>query len=203
MVYSRRVLRKGFTMTTTPFLTVGQPVGQIEGIAKVTGTARYTADVQVPGMIWGRLLRSPYPHARIVSIDTSKAKALPGVRAVITAADIPSTLYGRRMRDMPVLAQDKVRFIGEKVAAVAADTAAIAEAAIDLIDVQYEELPGLFDPLEAMKPDAVRIHPRVSEYLNFQEPVSDLPNVYNVFVREKGDIEQGFKEYSPAPLNAA
>ncbi len=181
-------------MTTTPFLTVGQPVGQIEGIAKVTGTARYTADVQVPGMIWGRLLRSPYPHARIVSIDTAKAKALPGVHAVITAEDIPSTLYGRRMRDMPVLAQDKVRFIGEKVAAVAADTAAIAEAAIDLIDVQYEELPGLFDPLEAMKPDAVRIHPRVSEYLNFQEPVSDLPNVYNVFVREKGDIEQGFKE---------
>src|SRR3954470_19684454 len=102
-------------------VTVGQPVGRVEGEAKVTGAAHYAADVILPGMLWGRTLRSPVPHARIARIDTTRAKQVPGVHAVITAADLPDRLWGRWLKDMPVLAKDRVRFIGEKVAAVAAD----------------------------------------------------------------------------------
>lgn len=180
--------------TNAPFAAVGKPSVQIEGVNKVTGKAVYTGDVQLPRLIWGKLLRSPYAHARIVSIDTSKAKALPGVRSVITANDIPPTLYGRRMRDMPVLARDKVRFIGERVAAVAADSDAIAEEALNLIEVEYEDLGGVFDPLEAMKDSAPRIHGSVAEYLNHAEPVPDIPNVYAVMVRDKGNLEEGFRQ---------
>lgn len=180
--------------TNAPYTSVGKPVGQIEGVAKVTGKAVYTGDVQLPRLIWGKLLRSPYAHARIVRIDSSKAKALPGVRAVITGQDIPPTLYGRRMRDMPVLAREKVRFIGERVAAVAADTAAIAEEALNLIDVTYEQLPGVFDPIEAMKETAPRIHGSVAEYFNHAEPVPDLPNTYAVMVRDKGNLDEGFRQ---------
>src|SRR5258705_12499304 len=99
---------------------VGQPVGKLEGLGKVSGQARYSGDVAVPGLVWGKALRSPLPHARIVRIDTARAKALPGVLAVLTAQDLPNTLVGRRMFDMPMLARDRVRFLGEKVAVVAA-----------------------------------------------------------------------------------
>src|SRR5205807_1787923 len=106
-----------------------------------------------PGQLWGATLRSPHPHARIASIDTSMATVLPGVLAVLTGADLaPEYLVGRAMRDMPVLARDVVRLAGEKVVAVAADTRETAEAALELIDVQYEELPAVFDPREAMEP---------------------------------------------------
>jgi CO/xanthine dehydrogenase Mo-binding subunit len=98
-------------------LNIGRPVGHVEGVGKVTGGARYTADIALPDVIWGRCLRSPYPHARIRSIDVSRAQALPGVRAVITAADLPDRLIGRRILDMPVLARDRVRFAGEIVPA--------------------------------------------------------------------------------------
>src|SRR5205085_586744 len=103
---------------------------RIDGPDKVTGAATYAADLTRPGMLWGKVLRSPFPHARIVSIDTTKACALPGVRAVLTGADIPAEVrVGRNMRDMPVLARDKVRFVGEKVVAVAAESQALAERA--------------------------------------------------------------------------
>src|SRR3712207_1543639 len=96
---------------------------RIDGFDKVTGAATYAADITRPAMLWGKILRSPYPHARIISIDTSAAKALPGVHAVLTGADLPEDyLIGRAMRDMPVLARDVVRFVGEKVAAVAAES---------------------------------------------------------------------------------
>ena len=131
---------------------------RIDGIEKVTGAARYAADVSRPGMLWAKVLRSPLPHARIVAIDTTRALALPGVHAVLTAADLPDCRVGRSMRDMPVLARDKVRFVGEKVAAVAAERREIAEQALDLIEVEYEELPAVFDPLEAMRPGAPLIH---------------------------------------------
>ena len=100
---------------------VGRPVKRVDGVAKVTGRARYSGDFDVPGAVVGRCLRSPHPSARIVSIDTRQAKALPGVRAVLTGADVPDVRYGRLCRDYPVLAQGVVRFVGEKVAAVAAD----------------------------------------------------------------------------------
>src|SRR5207253_10221527 len=99
---------------------VGKPIGRLDGIEKVSGEARYSADVTLPGLVWGKTLRSPLPHARIVRVDTSKAQACPGVLAVLTARDLPDALVGRRMFDMPLLARDLVRFIGEKVAVVAA-----------------------------------------------------------------------------------
>src|SRR5262245_653689 len=108
---------------------------RIDGVEKVSGEARYAADIVRPGMLHARILRSPLPHARIVSIDTSRASALAGVRAVLTGRDLPDYLIGRSMRDMPILARDKVRFVGEKVAAVAADTVEIADEAIGLIDI--------------------------------------------------------------------
>ena len=107
--------------------SVGQPVAHVEGPDKVTGRARYTADIALPGMLWGKCLRSPFPHARIRSIDVSQAAALPGVQAVLTGADLPERRLGRFFLDLPVLARDVVRFVGEKVVAVAAESADIAE----------------------------------------------------------------------------
>ena len=105
----------------TTFNVIGQPADRVDGPQKVTGEAQYTADIQLPGTLWGKILRSPYPFAEIVSIDASEAKALPGVHAVLTGSDVQGVLYGRRLRDVPALAQDVVRFIGEPVAAVAAE----------------------------------------------------------------------------------
>ena len=107
--------------------TIGQPVGRAEGPEKVTGAVKYPADVNPPGTLTGKCLRSPYPHARIKSIDVSAARQVPGVHAVLTGYDIPDRLVGRMLRDMPALARDVVRFVGQKVAAVAAEDAEIAE----------------------------------------------------------------------------
>ena len=109
------------------FSSIGKSAPKIEGLQKVSGTALYTADNLIPGTIWGKVLRSPYAHARIVRVDASRVKSWPGVMAVITAADIPDLLTGRRLRDMPMLARDRARFIGEKVAVVAAEDRNIAE----------------------------------------------------------------------------
>ena len=126
---------------------IGQPLGRIEGPAKVTGEAKYTADVLLPGMIWGKVLRSPLPHAKIVSIDTQEAEQMPGILAVLTAKDLPDLLTGRLVYDMPVLAIDRVRFIGEKVAVVAAEDPDMAEDALASIDVEYEEMPAVSTPM--------------------------------------------------------
>ena len=131
---------------------------RVDGPDKVTGRARYAGDLTRPGMLWGKVLRSPLPHARIVAVDTRAAQALPGVLAVLTGEDLPDVRVGRSVRDMPVLARGKVRFIGEKVAAVAAATEEIAEAAVGLIHVAYEELPAVFDPLAAIRLGAPLVH---------------------------------------------
>ncbi|MEA2640569.1 MAG: hypothetical protein QOF51_1963 [Chloroflexota bacterium] len=152
---------------------------RIDGVDKVTGSATYAADITRPGQLVGKILRSPYPHARIVSIDTSRAKALPGVHAVLIGQDLsPDFLVGRSMRDMPVLARDKVRFVGEKVAAVAAETAEIADEALGLIEVEYEELPAVFDPLEAIEPGAPLLHDPdwVRAHKTPTQRVADYPN---------------------------
>ena len=125
---------------------IGKPIGRVDGIEKVSGAACYSGDVSVPGLIWGKALRSPLPHARIARIDVTRARALPGVLAVLTAKDLPRILVGRRMFDMPLLARDRVRFIGEKVAVVAAADPDVAEEAATLIDVEYEDLPAVIDP---------------------------------------------------------
>ena len=138
----------------TTFATIGRPVTRQEGPDKVSGTFLYSADVNLPGMLWGKVLRSPYPHARIVSIDVSEAEAMPGVRAIITGKDTAGMRVGRMVRDVPLLAEDIVRFVGEKVAAVAADDPDTAEEALLLIDVEYEPLPAVFDPVEAMDPSS-------------------------------------------------
>src|SRR5262245_7592449 len=143
---------------------VGKPIGRVEGPAKVTGAATYSADIQLPSMIWGKALRSPLPHARIVRIDTSAAERLHGVLAVLTAKDLPDLLIGRRVYDMPVLAKDRVRFVGEKVAMVAVEDPDLADEALAHIEVEYEELPAVFDAQEAMKPDAPVLHPQYRIY---------------------------------------
>ena len=179
-------------MTTTR--AIGQSVVRGEGPDKVTGKSVYAADVTLPGMLRGKALRSPFPHARIVSIDTEQAKAVPGVHAVITAADLPGSLVGRRLRDLPVLARDVVRFVGEKVAAVAAETQEAVEEALLLIDVEYEELPAVFDAHAAMEPNAPTLHPDMSGYEGLPQPESGLNNVFAHITWGQGDVEQGFAE---------
>jgi carbon-monoxide dehydrogenase large subunit len=132
------------------FRYVGKPVLRGESIDKVTGRWVYGADLALPGMLHAKVLRSPYPHARIVSVDPRRARELTGVRAVVTGADVPY-LFGSALRDEPFLARGKVRYAGEPVAAVAAISEEIAREAIDLIEVEYEELPGVFDPLMAIR----------------------------------------------------
>ena len=177
------------------YTVVGKPLGRLEGPAKVTGAATFTADVILPEMIWGKVLRSPLPHARIVSIDTSQAEKMPGVLAVLTARDLPDILTGRLVYDTPVLARDQVRFIGEKVAVVAAEDPDVAEDALALIEVEYQELPAVFDAEEAMKPDAPLLHPDYRSYPHAPEKFfSDLPNVHSHVTWQVGDIEEGFAQ---------
>ena len=174
------------------YQTIGQPVGRAEGPEKVTGAAVYPADVNLPGTLVGKCLRSPYPHARIKRIDASAARRVPGVRVVLTGFDIPDLLVGRMLRDMPALARDVVRFVGQKVAAVAAEDADIAEGALNLIEVEYEELPAVLDPLEAMRPDAPVLHPNFMSYAGRVAGPQEHPNVTAHAVWKQGDVEEGF-----------
>ena len=173
---------------------VGQPIPRTDNIGKVTGETRYTSDVLLPGTLWAKTLRSPYSHARILRIDTSRAETAPGVRAVITGKDARGILYGRRYQDISVLAQDKVRFLGERVAAIAADTLEQAEHALDLIQVDYEELPAVFDPLAAAKPDAPIIHPNLHTYKGLPKPIDGPTNVFVHELFTRGDVAEGFAQ---------
>ena len=176
------------------FADVGNSLVRLDGNAKVAGETRYTADLSLPGMIWGKVLRSPFPHARIVKIDTSRAESHPGVLAILTAKNIPDVLVGRSLHDTPILARDRVRFIGEKVAAVAAEDFLVAEEVAALIDVEYEELPAVFDPLAAMKDDAPILHENMASYVNLPQRVSDIPNVHSHIQWRLGNCDQGFAE---------
>ena len=175
-------------------LTIGRPAGQIEGPEKVTGRARYTADITLPRMLCGRCLRSPFPHARIVAIDVSRARALPGVHAVVTGADLPERLIGRRILDMPVLARGRVRFVGEKVVAVAAESPEIADEALLLIDVEYDEMPAVYDPVEAMREDAPRVHDDPAAYVGAHLPIPSVPNLLSQVFYRQGEIDAGFAQ---------
>lgn len=175
---------------------IGARVGRVEGAEKVSGQALYAADVMMPNALWGKILRSPYAHARIVSIDVSKAWSVAGVKAVVTGKDSPNHYVGKSIRDIPVLCWDKVRYIGDKVAAVAAETLDAAEEAMGLIEVQYEELPAVFDPLKAMELGAPILHDDASAYDGAPKDimVKDIPNLCNRLIWKKGDIDQGFRE---------
>ena len=137
---------------------VGAPVARKDAFEKATGAAKYASDLFPDDFLWVAVLRSKYPHARILRIDTSKALAHPNVVAVFTHKDVPVNRYGVFKKDRPVLCDDKVRYIGDPVALVAAETREDALEAMKLIEVEYEPLPAVTDPLEAMKPDAPKVH---------------------------------------------
>ena len=174
--------------------TVGAPTPRADGVDKVTGAAQYASDVQLPGTLWAKTLRSPYSYAKIAAIDTSAAKALAGVHVVLTGADLGGAAYGRKIVDVPVLARDVVRFIGEQVAAVVADDEDIAQQALDLIDVDYEEMAPLLSPREAMAQGAVLLHPGVVDYEGLPAPLEAPTNVVHFTTWGKGDVEAGFAE---------
>src|SRR3954454_16344968 len=152
------------TAMAGPSSLIGAPVPRLEGPAKVTGQSLYTADVSLPGTLWAKVLRSHHPHARIVQIDAAPAWQVPGVRAVVTGQDIPGHFVGKTMRDMPVLCWERVRFVGDRVAAVAAETAEAAETPLAAIRVTSAELARVFDPLEAIQPEAPLLIAGVRDY---------------------------------------
>ncbi len=173
---------------------VGTSVQRVDVLEKVTGAAIYTDDIQFGnGLLYARVKRSPHPHALIKTIDVSKAKALPGVKAVVTGADFPERL-GLYLKDKCIFAADRVRFIGEAVAAVAAVSEEIAEQALDLIEVEYEVLPAVFDPIFGASPEAPLLHPDLGNYErpNFIFPEAGT-NISNHFKVRKGDTEEAFK----------
>ncbi len=175
-------------------ITVGQSITRVDAVEKLTGRWVYGADHRVPGMLYGKAVRSPHPHARILNIDVSQAWQIPGVRAVITGKDVPY-LHGSAIRDEPFLAQERVRYAGEPVAAVAATSEESAEEAVERIQVEYEELPAIFEPLEAMRPGAMLVHEALGSYE--YEPIF-LPypgtNIAHHAKIRRGDMGQGFRE---------
>jgi CO/xanthine dehydrogenase Mo-binding subunit len=166
---------------------------RIEGHDKVSGQQKYTADMSHPDMLWAAFATSPVAHAKIVSIDTTAAKAVPGVIAVLTSADLPpGKRSGRMLYDLPVLAYEKVVYIGDRVAAVAAETREAAEAAARLVEVEYEELPALLDVRAALAPDAPVIHPDRDSYFYAGKtpPLRPHPNTQGStrIVKGSGDL---------------
>lgn len=168
------------------FQWIGKPVPRKDALIKATGSAKFTNDISLPNMLHGRILRSPYPHARILNINTDKARRLKGVKAVTTGQDTPGEKYGvfPDSRDQYLLAMEKVRYIGDEVAAVAAIDEEIAQEALDLIEVDYEPLAPVFDPLEALKEGAPVIHEHATN------------NVSSEVLIEFGNIEKGFLDSS-------
>jgi len=137
---------------------IGKSLPKLDTTDKVLGKAAYTDDIEYPGMLYAKLLRSKHPHAKIVSLDILRAEGLPGVKAIITAKDVPFNAHGYNFKDQVVFAQDKVRYLGDPIVAVAAETEEIAEEALERIDVKYEVLPAVFDPREALRSDTVKVH---------------------------------------------
>ena len=176
------------------FTTIGRTVNRAEGPDKVTGSSEYAADVKRPGMLWGKVLRSPFPHAKILNIDVSRARNLPGVHLVITGADLPDARVGRFLRDIPILANGKVLFAGEKVVAVAADTPELADEALLLVDVEYEPVEAVFDSIDAMLDSAPVLHENMASYVGLPQPVSRINNVFAHNSWSKGEIIDGFDQ---------
>jgi CO/xanthine dehydrogenase Mo-binding subunit len=179
---------------------VGKSVQRVDGKEKVTGSGVFTVDFELPHMLYGKIHRSRYPHAEIKKISIEKALEVPGVRAIITGEDVPKGLRGRGLLDTPILAQGKVRYIGEPIAAVAADTSEAAEEAAGLIEVDYKILPAEFDPEDALQANPkVVIHPNIGSYKRLKaqiyKSISDpsRPNVSNHYRIIHGDIEEGFR----------
>ena len=166
---------------------IGQSVPRVDAISKVKGEAVFASDMVMPGQVYMKMLMSHRPHAIVRRVDTSKAETLPGVLMVLTARDVPCNEFGYYSYDQPVLCgvsekpfTDRVRFVGDRVAAVVAETEAIAAKARDLIEVEYEDLPVVCDVEEAMQPEAPILHPDLGS------------NIFGHHKLYNGDIETGF-----------
>lgn len=183
---------------------VGTSVLRTDGLEKVTGTTKYAANLERTGMLHAKILRSIVPHAKITRLDVSQAERLPGVVAVLTSADFASLnvnpYFGSLIKDQPIVAIDRVRYVGDPVAAVAAISEEIAEQALELIEVEYEELPAVFDPLEALQDGAPLLHEpdqgSQAELLGDSKSINIVQgsNLVGKFTLRKGDVEQGFAE---------
>jgi CO/xanthine dehydrogenase Mo-binding subunit len=184
-------------------LSIGQTLSMLDATERVSGRINYVLNHELPGMLVGKILRSPLPHARLLAVDGSRAQRLQGVAAVLTRDDFGpvtgfSGRYGRIFRDQTVVAFEHVRFVGDPVAAVAALNDDIAEEALSLIKVDYAELPAVFDEEQALKQDAPLVHdPRPQQQPRFSKLIQDLPggsNVCSHFKLRHGDVELGFRE---------
>ena len=172
---------------------IGSRMVRTDAVEKVTGRAVYAEDIRLPRMIHGALVRSGFPHAKILSINATEAMSLPGVRAVVTGRDIEMGYYGYEVHDQRVFALEKVRYLGEPVAAVAAVTPDIAREAAAKVKVEYEELPAIFDPEEAMSPDAPLVHDDPNAYQLDWESERNGNLCYRLEFGD-GDVERGFAE---------
>ena len=201
-------------LSNKEYNVVGSRPIRHDGADKVTGRARYGADISMPGMLFGKILRSPHAHARIKSIDTSRAEALPGVKAVVTSEEMaqPSgnivdlaegALANARFMSNNILARDKVLYKGHAVAGVAATNSHIAEQALALIDVEYEVLPPIMDVMDAIKVDAPLVHERLANQYNAasraggtrsEDDAEKSTNIANRFEHKLGDLDKGFQE---------
>ncbi len=170
-------------MNKNQFTVVGHSVPKVDALDKVLGRAIYSEDMTFPGMLYGRVLRAGIPHALIEEIDTSRAEAMDGVACVLTAKDIKGrNLYGIALQDQPALAKEKVRYIGDPVALVAAETDEIARDAVKAIRVKYKELPVVTDPREGLAEGAPKVHEKGNLILHSKTV--------------KGNVEEGFKQAS-------
>jgi CO/xanthine dehydrogenase Mo-binding subunit len=165
---------------------VGKPIRRVDALDKVLGTTKYVGDMKLPGMLYARALRSELPHARIVRLDVSPALEVPGVKAVITSEDfVDHSLYGFPVKDKYMLAHQKVRYVGEAIAAVAAETPEAALAGIEAVICELEPLPALFDSEHALDPDAPQIGPDRTD--------GEHPNFLDRSVVRKGDADEALK----------
>ena len=180
------------------YVNVGKRFTKIDAIHKAIGELRYTSDIYLPHMLFGKILRSPYPHANVKKIDFSEASRIPGVQAILTFKDVPKLMYAREFALLPgamvrdnFILEEKARFVGDKIAAVAASNRHSAERAIESMNVEYERLPAVFEPMEAMKPSAAEIHQKV--FWGDREATVEN-NVCARVDMQIGNIEKGFIE---------
>src|SRR5437867_6453096 len=180
-------------MAKVEHTVVGTSPARMGGVERVIGAGIYGIDLALKDELHGGILRSQYAHAKIISIHTSEAKKVPGVRAVVTAADAPDVRYGRTYIDRYMLAKTKVRYMGDPVAAVAADSQAVVKQALKKIKVVYEALPVVLDPEETMKPDAPTLHEDMPLPKNLPESVK-VKNVCGFAAVRVGDAEKAMAE---------
>ncbi len=172
---------------------LGKSFPRVDSADKVTGRSQYAGDVYLPGMLHCKVLKSTRSHARILRIDTSRAEQVPGVRGVITAKDSPDVRYGSgALKDRRVLARDKVLYIGEPIAALAAVDEMTAQEAVDLIEVEYEDLPRVVSSLDAMKPGSPEVHDEMASFEGYTFAMEG--NVCALLDNDRGDVDAAFKE---------